>query len=96
MGGINPNKFDNELSILTGRTKKIKTKPKDYTYGEDYFDSFRTLDGLDYGFELEKRIDNKKVSVSNDETLSKFILNRKNNPIRSKRFCSNQRNRKRI
>ena len=63
---------------LTGRTKTIKTKPKDYTYGEDYFDSFRTLDGLDYGFELEKRIDNKKVSVSDDETLSKFILNRKN------------------
>ena len=63
---------------LTGRTKTIKTKPKDYTYGEDYFDSFRTLDGLDYGFELEKRIDNKKASVSNDETLSKFILNRKN------------------
>jgi hypothetical protein len=72
------NIIDNELSILTGRTKTIKTKPKDYTYGEDYFDSFRTLDGLDYGFELEKRIDNKKVSVSNDETLSKFILNRKN------------------
>lgn len=63
---------------LTGRTKTIKTKPKDYTYGEDYFDSFRTLDGLDYGFELEKRIDNKKISVSVDETLSKFILNRKN------------------
>jgi hypothetical protein len=63
---------------LTGRTKTIKTKPKDYTYGEDYFDSFRTLDGLDYGFELEKRIDNKKVSVSDNETLSKFILNRKN------------------
>ena len=63
---------------LTGRTKTIKTKPKDYTYGEDYFDSFRTLDGLDYGFELEKRIDNEKVSVSDNETLSKFILNRKN------------------
>ena len=63
---------------LTGRTKTIKTKPKDYTYGEDYFDSFRTLDGLDYGFELEKRIDHRKVSVSDDETLSKFILNRKN------------------
>ena len=72
------NIIDNELSILTGRTKTIKTKPKDYTYGEDYFDSFRTLDGLDYGFELKKRIDNKKVSISDDETLSKFILNRKN------------------
>ena len=72
------NIIDNELSILTGRTKTIKTKPKDYTYGEDYFDSFRTLDGLDYGFQLEKRIDNKKVSVSDNETLSKFILNRKN------------------
>ena len=72
------NIIDNELSILTGRTKTIKTKPKDYTYGEDYFDSFRTLDGLDYGFELEKRIDNRKVSVSDNETLSKFILNRKN------------------
>jgi hypothetical protein len=72
------NIIDTELSVLNGRTKIIKTKPKDYTYGEDYFDSFRTLDGLDYGFELEHRIDNLKGSVVSNEDESKLTLNRKN------------------
>jgi hypothetical protein len=72
------NIIDTELSVLTGRTKIIKTKPKDYTYGEDYFDSFRTLDGLDYGFDLETRVDNLKGSVVTNENESKLILNRKN------------------
>lgn len=70
--------FVDGIFQLTGRTKTIKTKPKDYTYGEEYFDSFRTLDGLDYGFKLEKRIDNKKASINSNESLSKLILNRKN------------------
>ncbi len=72
------NIIDEELSVLTGRTKTIKTKPKPYTYGEDYFDNFRTLNGLDYGFELESIIDNRKSSVITDEQESKLILNRKN------------------
>jgi hypothetical protein len=72
------NIIDTELSVLTGNTKIIKTKPKDYTYGEDYFDSFRTLDGLDYGFELESRIDNLKGIVVSNEDESKLTLNRKN------------------
>jgi hypothetical protein len=70
--------FINNEFVLTGRTKTIKTKPKDFTYGEDYFDNFRTLPGLDYGFELESKIDNNKVSVTNNENDSKLILNRKN------------------
>ena len=72
------NIINTELSVLTGNTKIIKTKPKDYTYGEDYFDSFRTLDGLDYGFNLETRIDNLKGSVVLNENESKLTLNRKN------------------
>jgi len=72
------NIIDTELSVLTGRTKTIKTKPKDYTYGEEYFDSFRTLDGLDYGFEIEGRIDNFKGTVVDNENSSKLVLNRKN------------------
>ena len=72
------NIIDSELSVLTGRTKTIKTKPKDYTYGEEYFDSFRTLDGLDYGFEIEGRIDNLKGTVVDNENSSKLVLNRKN------------------
>ena len=72
------NIIDTELSVLTGNTKIIKTKPKPYTYGEDYFDNFRRLNGLDYGFELESMIDNKKSSVVTDTLESKLILNRKN------------------
>ena len=72
------NIIDSELSVLTGRTKTIKTKPKDYTYGDEYFDSFRTLDGLDYGFEIEGRIDNLKGTVVDNENSSKLVLNRKN------------------
>ena len=71
--------LDIENSITENvRVKTIKTKPKDYTYGEDYFNYFRTLSGLDYGFTLEPRIDNVKVSVVESETDSKLILNRKN------------------
>ena len=68
----------NGVFQLTGRTKTIKTKPKDYTYGEDYFNYFRTLPGLSYGFDLEPKIDNIKINVSNDDYESKLILNRKN------------------
>jgi len=74
-----PDVLDIENSITENvRVKTIKTKPKDYTYGEDYFNYFRTLPGLDYGFTLEPRIDNLKVSVVESETDSKLILNRKN------------------
>ena len=55
--------LDNESSVLTGRTKTIKTKPKMFTFGEEYFDYFRKIPGLDYGFEIESRIDNKRGSV---------------------------------
>ena len=70
--------FVNGVFQLTGRTKTIKTKSKDYTYGEEYFDNFRTLTGLDYGFNIEGSIDNKKASVVTDDDSSKLILNRKN------------------
>jgi hypothetical protein len=68
--------IDYENSVLTGRTKYTKTMNKPYTYGEDYFDAFRTFEGLDYGYDLIPRIDNKKVSVVN--TLDVLTLNRKN------------------
>lgn len=70
--------FVNGVFQLTGRTKTIKTKSKDYTYGEEYFDNFRTLPGLDYGFNIEGSIDNKKASVVTNDDSSKLILNRKN------------------
>jgi len=68
--------LDSEKSDLTGRIKKIITKSKPYTYGEDYFDLFRKFPGLDYGFELENKIDNIKAGVVDSE--SRKILNRKN------------------
>jgi hypothetical protein len=70
--------FVNGVFQLTGRTKTIKTKSKDYTYGEEYFDNFRTLPGLDYGFKIKGSMDNKKASVVTDDDSSKLILNRKN------------------
>jgi hypothetical protein len=68
--------IDYENSVLTGRTKYTKTMNKPFTYGEDYFDSFRTFQGLDYGYDLMSRIDNKKVSIADD--LDILTLNRKN------------------
>lgn len=68
--------IDYDNSVLTGRTKYTKTMNKPYTYGEDYFDSFRTFQGLDYGYDLMSRIDNKKVSVVDD--LNVLTFNRKN------------------
>ena len=68
--------IDYENSVLTGRTKYTKTMNKPYTYGEDYFDGFRTFQGLDYGYDLMSRVDNRKVSVVDD--LDILTLNRKN------------------
>jgi hypothetical protein len=71
-----PDILDEENSILTGRTKTIKTKAKPYSYGEEYFDVFRTLPGLDTGYGLDSDIDNRKASFYDDS--SPYILNRKN------------------
>ena len=73
-----PDIIDLNKSVLTGKTKTIITKPKPFTYGEDYFDYFRDLPGLSYGFELNSRIDNKKISLTTDDSQEKLILNRKN------------------
>ena len=64
--------------ILTGRTKTIKTKSKPYSYGEEFFDIYRTFPGLDYGYTLESKIDNVKSQVVDDLTSTGLILNRKN------------------
>jgi len=68
--------IDYENSVLTGRTKYTKTKHAPFTYGEDYFSNFKRLPGLDYGFEMVSKIDNKKVGLLDDK--SDLILNRKN------------------
>jgi hypothetical protein len=70
--------IDKDNSILTGKTKTIKTKPKNFSYGEEYFNLFRTFPGLDYGFVLSQRIDNLKGSVVTDEQQASLVLNRKN------------------
>ena len=61
---------------LTGRTKTVITKDSPRTYGEDYFNIYRTLPGLDTGYELETVIDNTQTELTGDE--SHLILNRKN------------------
>jgi len=70
--------LDTDNSILTGRTKTIKTMSKPFTYGEDYFDYYRKLPGLDYGYDLTAEIDNSKTEIINTEAESRYILNRKN------------------
>ncbi len=73
-----PDILDTENSVLTGRTKTILTTAKPYTYGEDYFNIYRTLPGLDYGFTLTSQIDNVKGQILDDENSSNLTLNRKN------------------
>lgn len=73
-----PEILDEENSDLTSRVKTIKTKAKPFTYGEDYFDVFRTLPGLDYGYDLTPTIDNKKADVIDRESEADRTLNRKN------------------
>ncbi len=68
--------IDNQNSNLTGRTKTIKTKNKSFTYGEDYFDVYRTLPGLDTGYDIESKIDNEQRQVKDEN--SSFFFNRKN------------------
>ena len=38
---------------MTGRTKTIVTKPKPYTYGEDYFNNFISSSDLRWGTDQE-------------------------------------------
>ena len=71
-----PDILDEDISITTGRTKTLLTKPKGYTFGEDYFDSYRTLPGLDTGYELVPVIDNNQGEVVNRD--SNLTFNRKN------------------
>jgi hypothetical protein len=68
--------IDHENSVLTGRIKSVKTIAGSYTYGEDYFNYFRTFPGLDYGFKIESKLVDNKGDVDND--LSNHHLNRKN------------------
>ncbi len=68
--------LDTENSILTGRTKTILTKNKSYSYGEEYFNQFRTLPGLDTGYNLVLDVDNNKSQQIEDDSI--LILNRKN------------------
>jgi hypothetical protein len=71
-----PDILDVDTSITTGRTKTLLTKPKGYTFGEDYFDLYRTLPGLDTGYELVPVIDNNQGEIVN--TNSELTFNRKN------------------
>ena len=71
-----PEIIDGVSSVLTGRTKTIKRMNKPYTYGEDYFDVYRTLPGLDTGYEITSRIDNKQRQVVDEN--SSLFFNRKN------------------
>jgi hypothetical protein len=68
--------LDEDLSVLTGRTKVIKTKNLDFTYGEEYFDVYRLLPGLYEGYTLESEIDNVKAQL--EDANSPYVLNRKN------------------
>ncbi len=70
--------LDTENSVLTGRTKTLLTTAKPYSYGEEFFDNYRTLPGLDYGFTIKSEIDNQQGQILEDEALSNLILNRKN------------------
>ena len=68
--------LDLENSVLTGTTKIIKTKSGPFTYGEDYFDTFRTLPGLDTGYEILSEVDNLQRRITDSNSVYNF--NRKN------------------
>ena len=70
--------LDTANSDLTGRIKVIKTMSKPFTYGEDYFDVYRHLPGLNYGYGLIAAIDNVKGEVAKDDYTSRLTMNRKN------------------
>ena len=70
--------LDTQNSTTTGRTKTLVTKSKSFTYGEDYYDIYRTIPGLDYGYDLRNAIDNVKGQVVDDLDTARLVLNRKN------------------
>lgn len=68
--------IDELESTLDGLNKSIVTRPKRFTYGEEYFDYFRKFPGLDDGFDLKSVIDNKRSYIGGQ--YSNLLLNRKN------------------
>lgn len=66
--------IDSVNSVLTGKTKTVKMISKPRTFGEDYFEYYRKLEGLDYGFEMRAKVDNVKINTERN----RLILNRKN------------------
>lgn len=66
--------IDDENSDLNSRIKKIVTKDKDFTFGEDYYDVYRKLPGLDYGYEITSINSTNKIFTGD----TGLVLNRKN------------------
>ena len=69
--------LDINNSNLTSRIKTIKTMSKPFTYGEDYFNLYRKLPGLNYGYNLNLEVDNNKTYNIEDEIDNRRILNTK-------------------
>ena len=70
--------LDVENSDLISKIKVVKTKSKPFTHGEDYFNNFRKLPGLNYGYNLISEVDNSKTKNVTNIYDSKKIMNRKN------------------
>jgi poly(3-hydroxybutyrate) depolymerase len=70
--------LDLSKSILTGSTKVIKTRLKEFTYGQSYLDRFRRFPILNFGFDLTKRINNTKSATIDDTEDAKLTINVKN------------------
>ena len=58
--------LDTANSTFTGLTPDVKTKINPFTYGEPYLDTLSTLPNMDFGFNLLKKVDNKKSWIRYD------------------------------
>ena len=86
--------IDVTQSVFTGNNPSVQTSLAPFTYGEEYFDRYRTFPYIGGGYRLTEYIDNRKSWVVNDIGLrretggdynayyytpsDKLVLNRKN------------------
>ena len=63
--------LDTANSTFTGDTPDVKTKVNSFTYGQPYLDALSTLPNMGFGFNLLKKVDNKKAWVGYDNVGSR-------------------------
>tara|TARA_R110001592_G_scaffold137562_5_gene355656 strand:- start:24035 stop:31678 length:7644 start_codon:yes stop_codon:yes gene_type:complete len=69
--------LDTKNSTFTGASPDVKTVVRPFTYGQPYLDTLSRLPNMDFGFNLLKKVDNKKAWIRYDNAGSRRVYDLK-------------------